>query len=262
MTPPSVPPGSLEIYRAAERALGDRSLSERDWQAFSTFVNREAPPLLAVDSTTYLVLGSYRPPYVPQVNQVQHELDRRPGSYTVKIGDMVDPETADVPEFRVKFHVAATLADWIVGVYEQEAGGEAPELGKLSEVYPGKTYVLPRDYAIDFGHVETREEALAAATAIYFDDGTAESEKKAALRELVASARSNGAAVTADDLVDFLAGREDRDYEVVEYSWVHRQEFRFFDGNRTCLPWTTDDGHRMQARRVPGPAKPTWPTEG
>lgn len=258
MDEPSVPDNSPEIYRAIERSLGGQSISERDWEVFSTFVAREAPPLLADGPTTYLVLGSYRPPYIPQVNQVQHELDRRPGTYTVKVGDMVDPETAEAPAFRIKFHLAATLADWIVGVYEQEAGGEAPELGKLSEVYPGKTYVLPRDYSVAFSRIETREEALAAATAVYFDDGTPDPEKEENLRDLVAAAKSNDVALTGEGLVDFLTQREDQGYDVAEYSWVHRQEFHFFDRERQCLPWTTGDGHRKQARRVPGPSQFAW----
>lgn len=258
MGAPSVPSNSSAIYLALQRALRGQSISEQEWQELSTFVNREAPPLLADGSTTYLVLGSYRPPYIPQVNQVQHELDRRPGTYTVKVGDMIDLETTDASEFRVKFHLAATLADWIVGVYEQDAGGEAPELGKLSEIYPARTYVLPRDYDVEFSHVETREEALAAATAVYFDVDTTDAAKKAVLEELLAAARSNGANVTAEELADFLSRREERNYEIAEYSWVHRQEFRFFDRQRQCLPWTTGDGHRKQARRIPGPSKPAW----
>ena len=251
MTVPSVPQTSTAMYRAIVRSLRGQSISEQDWRAFTTFINDEAPPLLADGFTTYLVLGSYRPPYIPQVNQVQHELNRRPKSHSIKIGDMIDPKTSDAPEFRIKFHLAATLADWIVGVYEQEAGGEAPELGKLSEVYPTKTYVLPRDVSIEAKHIEKREEALATATALYFDEETAHPEKKKLLQELVTAARSNGADISGKDIADFLLRRGKEGYKKCNYSWVHLQEFQFFDRNRRCLPWTTDEGHRLQARRVP-----------
>jgi hypothetical protein len=41
----------------------------------------------------------------------------------------------------------ATYSDYIVGVFEKESGGEAPELGEIDDPpYFDKSYVFPRDY--------------------------------------------------------------------------------------------------------------------
>lgn len=245
----SVPDAAPEIYRAVASALHGQSLSPDAWVEIAGFVRREASDLLATGRTSYLVLGSYRSPYERMLRIVQHELDRPVDAHAVVLGDMETPDTDDAVTFRVKFHVAAGAADWLVGVYEKESGGESPELGKLSELFDKKTYVLPRDHRVTLSNVTSRADVLAAATAIYLGDEPAEA-KATLLRKLLERARERDVALTEGELVEFLTEREADSYDLPGYSWVHESEFEFFEEQGRCLPWTTEDGLREQARTV------------
>lgn len=249
MTDASVPDASPEIYRAVARALRDQSLSPDDWAEIAAFVRREASDLLAAGRTSYLVLGSYRSPYQRRLRIVQHELSRPVDAHAVVLGDMETPDTDEAVTFRVKFHVAAGAADWLVGVYEKESGGESPELGKLSELFPGETYVLPRDYRVQLSNVTSRADVLAAATVIYLGDESTEA-KAALLRKLLDRARELDVPITEGELVEFLAEREADGYDLPGYSWVHESEFEFFENRGRCFPWTTEDGLRERTGTV------------
>ncbi len=150
MTTPSVPPNAGQIMGAVRRALCNVDLTPTEARDILSWAQDELPAIYERDQTAYLVLGSYRSPYIRRVRSVSDRLNRRYGTYAFLIGDLDDIDVSRLPEFRVKFHLTAALADYITTVIEQDAGGEINELGKLSETeYFRKAYVLPRGYRWD-----------------------------------------------------------------------------------------------------------------
>lgn len=87
-----------------------------------------------------------------------------------------------LPEIHVKFHITATLSDYVAAVFELDAGGEINELGKLGESeYFEKPYALPRAYHWEAEtNVTDRRDVLAAAAQIMaardIDEGTRAAE--------------------------------------------------------------------------------------
>jgi len=135
-------------------------------------------------------------------------------------------------------------------VYEQGAGGEITELGKVSDSpYFERTHVLPRDYFwIDDGEIDDRSELLAAVVAAYDDrDG---SERETRVTELIETAVENGLDVERSEIEADARRRLDDD-DRPAYSWVHRNEFRLFDLAGRCHPWVSVGRLRERADEIP-----------
>lgn len=131
MGDPGPPPNANEIMEQIDEALQGLELEPHESSEILAFVNREVPHLQTPE-TAYFVLGSYREPFVRRVRIVQNELDKRLGTYPFLMGDLREIDIERLPTFRIRFSLLAAYADYIVAVYEQDAGGEITELGKIS----------------------------------------------------------------------------------------------------------------------------------
>src|SRR5699024_4465726 len=137
---------------------------------------------------------SYRDPYLRRLRIVQHELNRRVGAYPFVLGDLEEISADRLPTFEVMFALLATYTDYIVGIYEKDSGGEAPELGEIDDVpYFEKSHVFPRDYTW-FGesNLDSRTQVLDAALTIQFNDDLDQTEKHEELAALVRRAQDAG----------------------------------------------------------------------
>jgi glutathione S-transferase len=147
MSAPSVPPNSGKIMQAVRQALQGLDIGSKEAARILSWANSEAPAIYDRDQTAYLVLGSYRDPYLRRVRTVSDRLNRRYGTYAFLVGDLADIDLPRLPEFRVKFHITAALSDYVAAVFEQDGGGEINELGKLSETeYFEKAHARSRAY--------------------------------------------------------------------------------------------------------------------
>lgn len=257
MAPPSVPSGSGQIMAAVRRALRGVDIGPMEAMRILSWVQEETPAVYDREQTTYLVLGSYREPYIRRVRAVSDRLNRRYGTYAFLIGDFADIDVPRLPEFRVKFHLTATFADYVAAVFEQDAGGEINELGKLSETeYFEKSHVLPRGYRWETeSHFTDKQDVFAAAaqvaTAADIDDETKQTE----LEALVDRARDARIDLTVEELTTWL---DAHDPEVPSYSWVHLNDFRLFELQDRCYPWTTEAELLAATDTLPGPPRPRW----
>ena len=122
---------------------------------------------------------------------VQHELTKRVGAYPFILGDLDEISSDRLPMFDVMFTLLAAYTDYIVGVYEKESGGEAPELGEIDDApYFAKTHVLPRDYTwFTESNIASRTHVLDAALRIHFRDDLEEHEKQTELDALLTRAQ-------------------------------------------------------------------------
>lgn len=257
MPTPSVPPESGQIMAAVRRALRGVDVGPAEAMRILSWTQDETPGIYDRDQTAYLVLGSYREPYIRRVRAVSDRLNRRYGTYAFLIGDLADIDVTRLPEFRVKFHLTATLADYVAAVFEQDAGGEINELGKLSETgYFEKSHVLPRGYRWETEpHITDAQDVYAAAaqidTATDLDDETRDSE----LEALVNRARNAGIDLTVEELTTWL---DEHDLDVPSYSWVHLNDFRLFELHDRCYPWTSETDLLAATDPLPGPPRPRW----
>jgi DNA-binding IclR family transcriptional regulator len=235
-----------------EEVLQGLELEPHESSEILSFANQEVP-YLQTPETSYFILGSYREPYVRRARIVQNELDKRLGTYTFLMGDLREIDIDRLPTFRIRFCLLATYADYIVGVYEQDAGGEITELGKISTTpYFEDSYVLPRDYAwMTDRNLETLEAAFAAAVNIYFNEDLDPDDVEDELGTTATEARRNGVDISTEDLFDLIEEREDTAEEAVSYSWVHLNEFRLFELHGRCFPWSDPDGLRDVVDQLP-----------
>lgn len=264
MDSPSPPPNADEIRERVDEALQGITLEPHETAEIMGFVNSEIPQLLTPE-TAYFVLGSYRDPYVRRVRTVENELNRRVAAYAFLMGDLPDIDLDRVPTFRIRFHLLAAYADYVVGVYEQDAGGEVTELGKISETpYFGKSYVLPRDYAwMTRNNLSDENAVVAAAAAVYRNDDLDEEEIAEEITSLVDAARRNGVDVERDEVMDAVWRREQVDDPAASYSGVHLNEFRLFELHDRCQPWSLEEDLRDAVDIVPGPrSHPDWEDDG
>lgn len=252
MSGPGPPPNAAEIMDHVDEALQGLELEPHESAEILGFANREVPHLQTPE-TSYFVLGSYRDPFVRRVRIVQNELDRRLGTYPFLMGDLPEIDVDRLPTFRIRFVLLATYADYVVAVYEQDAGGEVTELGKISETpYFEDSYVLPRDYAwMTDRKLETTGDVLAAAVTVYFNDDLTSDEVEDEIDALVAEARRNGVEVSTEELLDRVEEREDAEADAVSYSWVHLNEFRLFELHGRCFPWSEPEDLRDAVTEVP-----------
>lgn len=257
MSQPSVPQDAGRIMTAVRRALRGVDVGPTEAMRILSWIQAETPAIYARDQTTYLVVGSYREPYVRRVRAVGDRVNRRYGTYAFLIGDLDDIDVARLPEFRVKFHLSATLADYVAAVFEQDAGGEINELGKLSETaYFEKSHVLPRGYRWETeSHLSSEQDVFAAAAQIATAEDLDVETKQTELDALVDRARDAGIDLTVEDLVAWL---DEHDPDVPSYSWVHLNDFRLFELHDRCYPWTTEDELLEETDSLPGAPRPRW----
>lgn len=257
MSPPSVPPNAGEIMGAVRRSLREVTVNPPEAMAILSWVQHELPAIYERDQTAYLVLGSYRSPYIRRVRSVSDRLNRRYGTYAFLIGDLEDIGVPRLPEFRLKFHLTAAFADYITSIIEQDAGGEINELGKLSETeYFGKSFVFPRGYRWETeSNLRDKEDVFAAAAQIETATGAEEETRRSELLALVDRATAAGIDVTIDELTKWLATH---DPEVPSYSWVQLNDFRLFELQDRCYPWLTANELLERTDELPGPPRPYW----
>jgi hypothetical protein len=252
MANPAPPPNAADIMESVNDALQGLELEPHEVSNILGFANRELPHLHTPEDS-YFILGSYRDPYLRRLRIVQNELDKRFGTYPFLMADLPELDSDRLPVFRIRFTLLAAHADTIVAVYEQDAGGEVTELGKISTTpYFDKSYVLPRDYAwLTEQNFDTEADVIAAAAAIYFNDDIDESLMKDELTQLVAKAEKNDIDLTQSEVIDRVENRDNSGEAPVAYSWVHLNEFRLFELHGRCLAWGTPDDLRDIVAEIP-----------
>ena len=246
------PPDTAEIQSHIDEALHGIELEPEETAEILGFANAEVPHLQTPE-TSYLVLGSFRSPYIRRLRLVENELNKRIGAYAFVLGDLPDIDIDRLPVFRIRFYIVASYADAITAVYEQDAGGEVTELGKISETpFFNDVYVFPRDYAwMTDRRLETETDVVAAANRIVGNDGLDDSDTRTELETLVENARSNGIDITLAEIEDRIEHRDEHGRDVATYSWVHLNEFRLFELHDRCFPWTNPMDLRSAVDRVP-----------
>lgn len=254
----SPPNDAARLKQALDRALQE-PLSAADRKQAIDFIRTELPAFEVSGRTTYLVLGSYREGFEQNLRLVQSELNKRTDTFAAVVGDLRDPDFENRSAFAIKLHLTATYADWVVGVYEKESGGESPELGVVYSLYFKKTHVLPRDYAWMTGdNVSSPDEVRRAALQIFFSDNLDDEEKASELEGLYRVVKEDDIAITREEIEETIHQREQAGDTPVSYSWVHVSFFRDFERTGRCHPWFTDQELREQANTVPGPRPPRW----
>jgi len=252
MSEPGPPPNAQEIMDSVNDALQGLELEPHETSEILGFANRELPHLHTPE-TSYFILGSYRDPYLRRLRIVQNELNKRLGTYPFLMGDLPDIDIERLPVFRIRFTLLATHSNVIVAVYEQDAGGEVTELGKISDTpYFDKSHVLPRDYAwMTERNINTEADVVAAAATVYFNDDVDDEATTEELDRLVTTASKKGIDLTKSELTDRLDEREETDDAPISYSWVQYNEFRLFELHGRCLAWSTPDDLRDVVEEIP-----------
>jgi hypothetical protein len=234
------------VHAALQRTLSGVTLPSEDYTALRTWVNEELPQLQAAGYTSSVVFGSYRRNYHRSLRIAQYELAKPTTATAVVLGDTpplgltVGQGRADPLAFELKFHLLTEFADLNVAIYEKDSGGEAVELGLLRQDHCfSQTVALPRDYyGVGQDSFDGKDEVLDVARHIAFADDLDDSQRKAELRGLLATARDDGIEITEHELTEFLdeelAGRT-RDEP--SYSWVHLAMFRRFEAANRCQTW-------------------------
>jgi hypothetical protein len=256
---PSTPPDdAARLKQALDKALHE-PLSAADRKQAIDFIRTELPAFEVSGRTTYLVLGSYRDEFEQNLRLVQSELNKRTDTFAAVVGDLRDPDFEGRSAFAIKLHLTATYADWVVGVYEKESGGESPELGVIYSLYFKKTHVLPRDYVwMTDDNVGNPDEVRRAALQIFFSDDLDDEEKASELEGLYRLVKEDDIAITREDIEGTIRKREQTGDIPASYSWVHISFFRDFERTEQCHPWFTGQELRDQSNTVPGPRPPRW----
>ncbi len=241
-------------------AVGGLELDPGEKRGIWRFVQRELPYLWS-QRTSYFILGSYRDPYVRRLRSVQNELAKRLGAYPFLMGDLWELPTDRLNAFDITFTLLATYSDYIVGVFEKDSGGEAPELGEIDDPpYFDKLYVFPRDYTwVTDTNLTSRHHVIQAAVAIAFTDALTDDEKREEIASLVDRARGADVDITEQDVWATVRDRESDGSEPATYSWVHLNKFRKFELHDRCFPWTTEEELRTAVSKLPSPTpRPAW----
>lgn len=245
-------PSSAEVFELVDDALQGLELEPTESAAILSYANREVPNLLTPD-TSYFLLGSYRDPYMNRLRIVEEELDDRLGTNPFLMGDLPELELERLPVFRIRFAVLAAYTDYIVAVYEQDAGGEVTELGKISTTpFFDRSYVLPRDYVwMTDRQIDSRGDATAAAVSIYFNEELSSEEIATKFESIANAAQRNGIEIDSNDLQEHVDERERSSDTAVSYSWVHLNEFRIFELHDRCFPWSSHTELREAVNEIP-----------
>lgn len=246
------PPNAAEILDHVDEALQGLELEPHESAKILGFANRELPHLQTPQSS-YFILGSYRDPFIRRVRIVENELNKRLDSYPFLMGDLPEIDVDRLPTFRIRFILLAAYADHIVAVYEQDAGGEVTELGKISTTpYFEYSSVLPRDYVwMSKPKLDSPEDVFAAAVNVYYNSDLDSDEVDDELESLVEKARQNGVDISLEAVIGRIEEREAAEDEAVSYSWVHLNEFRLFELHDRCFPWSTEEELRDVVEDIP-----------
>lgn len=252
MTAPGPPPNAAEIREHVDEALHGLDLAPEETSELLTFANEEVPHLQTPE-TSYFVLGSFRSPYIRRLRIVENELNKRIGTYAFVLGDLRDINIDRLPTFLIRFYIIAPYADVITAVYEQDAGGEVTELGKISDTpFFEESYVLPRDYAwMTDRQLNHEESVFAAGIRIAEHPDLSDDEVENELERLVENARANGIVASIDEVEERIEERRADGPDITSYSWVHLNEFRLFELHGRCFPWTDTDDLRSAVDTVP-----------
>lgn len=258
------------VHAALQRALSGISLPSEDYTTIRTWVNEELPQLQSAGYTSYVVFGSYRRNYHRSLRIAQYELAKPTTATAVVLGDTpplgltIGQERADPLEFELKFHLLTEFADLDVAIYEKDSGGEAVELGLLRQDHCfSQTVVLPRDYyGVGRNDFDGKDEVLEVARHIAFADNLDDSQRKAELRGLIATARKSGIQLTEHELTEFLdeeltSGNADEP----SYSWVHIAIFRRFEETDRCRTWHSEQDLREVVASVARDSPNRWGLE-
>ncbi|ADE05206.1 MULTISPECIES: hypothetical protein [Haloferax] len=260
MSDPSPPPDAADIMTVVHEAVGGLELEPAEKREIWRFTRRELPYLWS-QRTSYFILGSYRDPYIRQLRAVQNELTRQLGAYPFIMGDLIELPTDRLNTFDIMFSLLATYSDYIVGVFEKESGGEAPELGEIDDPpYFEKSYVYPRDYSwVTDAHLESKHHVIQAALEIAFTDDLTEDEAASKIKSLLERAQDTGINIAEDEVWEVLSNRTDTGEDPAAYSWVHLNKFRKFELHDRCFPWTTEEELRAAVAELPSPTpRPEW----
>lgn len=245
-------PNDAELMARVNDALHGLELEPGETAEILDFANQEVPHLQTPEKS-YLVLGSYREPFIRRVRIVENELNKRIGTYAFVLGDLRDLEIDRLPTFRIRFFLIATYADVIAAVHEQDAGGEVTELGKISETtFFDDSYVLPRDYAWMTGRrLDSEEAVIAAAVRVVSSADPDEDKTENEVGLLLETARRNGLDISRADVRERVEERLRDGPDVTSYSWVQLNEFRLFELHDRCFPWTTPEELRSAVDQIP-----------
>ncbi|ADJ16501.1 hypothetical protein C497_01545 [Halalkalicoccus jeotgali B3] len=221
-------------------AVGGLKLEPTEKREIWRFAQRELPYLWS-QRTSYFVLGSYRDPYIRRLRAVQNELAKQLGAYPFIMGDLLELPADRLNVFDIMFALLATYSDYIVGVFEKESGGEAPELGEIDDTpYFEKSYVYPRDYTwFTDSNLDSEHHFVQVAIEIAFTDDLTREEKEAKISSLADRAQEHEIEVSDQDLWDVIEERKAESSEKATYSWVHINKFRKFELHDRCFPWAT-----------------------
>lgn len=249
------------IHRAIDRALQGETIPQPEHAEVAQFITDAVPAFTQAGLTTYLVFGSYRGEHEVRLRAMQYELSKPANAEATLIGDTRDPETTIIPSFLIKFHVLGEFADYLVGVYEKEDGGESPELGLLDRhSYFDKTWMFPRDYhGLTRDALKVKDDVIAAAIHIYFAPEESNEKKKRELEALLSEAQNADIDIVEEELVEILRMRKrDGLDKAAQYSWVHLNIFRLYELHERCFPWFSEAELRSRSTEVPGPPRPEW----
>jgi hypothetical protein len=145
----------------------------------------------------------------------------------------------------------------VAAVFEQDAGGEINELGKLGETeYFEKAYVLPRAYRWEtVDHLTDERDVITAAAQIIAATDIDDETRTVELEALVERAEQAGIDTSVETVMTTLGEHE---VEVPSYSWVHLNDFRLFELHGRCCPWTTEEELLDATDNLPGSPRPRW----
>ena len=260
MSDPCPPPNATDIMSVVHKAVGGIELEPAEKREIWRFTKCELPYLWS-QRTSYFILGSYREPYIRRLRAVQNELTKQLGAYPFIMGDLLELPTERLNTFDIMFSLLATYSDYIVGIFEKESGGEAPELGEIDDPpYFEKSYVFPRDYVwVTEANLESKRHVIQAALEIAFTDDLTEDEAQSTIESLVDSAQDSGIDIADDEVWDVLDDRIAECEEPATYSWVHLNKFRKFELHDRCVPWSTEAELRTAVGELPSPTpRPEW----
>jgi hypothetical protein len=169
--------------------------------------------------------------------------------------DLLELPTERLNTFDIMFSLLATYSDYVVGVFEKESGGEAPELGEIDDPpYFDKSYVFPRDYAwVTDANLESKQHVIQAPLEIAFADDLPEDEAQSKVDSLVDRAQDSGLDIDEQEVWDVIDDRVAEEAEPATYSWVHLNKFRKFELHGQCFPWTTEEELRTAVDELPSP---------
>ncbi len=264
MSDPSPPPDAADIMTVVHEAVGGIELDPAEKREIWRFTQRELPYLWS-QRTSYFILGSYRDPYLRRLRAVQNELTKQLGAYPFIMGDLLELPTDRLNPFDIMFSLLATYSDYIVGVFEKESGGEAPEFGEIDDPpYFDKSYVFPRDYLwVTDANLESKQHVIQAALEIAFADDLSENEAHSKIESLVHRAQESGLDIDEQEIWDVIDDRAAEREEPATYSWVHLNKFHKFELHDRCFPWTTEEELRTAVDELPSPTpRPEWETSG